>query len=320
MSFEITEAFVEQYRKSILLLSQQKVSRLRPSCQEESVVGRTFYGERIGATAGADIEDRHGDTPLISTPHSRRRGTMVDWDWADLVDDLDKQKMLIDPTSTYLQNAVAAANRRIDTHIISALGGTAAAGQSGGTTINNYDAGECRLVHSDGVVAAAGVDHTAAVETVLTIAKLLTCKQLLDEGDIDPDRQRYFVTNPYNLNQLLNTTEVKDADYNTVRALAQGHIDTFMAFKFIMLQNYQDAIKGHLIDNAAELEDSATSFAIECYAWAQDAIKLGVGKDITTRVDVRVDKRMSVQPYVKMSWGAVRVEGPAVVEILLKKK
>lgn len=315
MSFEITVAFVEQYRSSILLLSQQKMSRLRATCQEESVVGRTFYGERIGATAGADIEERHGDTPLISTPHSRRRGSMVDWDIADLVDDMDKAKMLIDPTSTYLLNFRAAANRRIDTHIISALGGTAAAGQSGGTTINNYDAGECRLVAGDGTVAAAGSDHSATTSTALTIAKLLTCKTLLDEGDIDPDRQRHFVLNPYNLNQLLNLTQVASSDYNTVKALAQGKIDTFMAFKFHMLQNYQDEIKGHLIENTTE----AAGEAIECYAWAQDAIKLGVGKDITARVDIRIDKRMAVQPYMKHSFGAVRVEGPAVVEILLKK-
>jgi len=315
MSFEITVALSEQYRSNILLLSQQKVSRLRPSCQEDSVVGRTFYGERIGATAGADIEERHGDTPLVSTPHSRRRGTMVDWDWGDLIDQLDKVKMLIDPESTYVQNAIAAANRRIDKHIYEAMGGAAAAGQSGGTTVNNYDADECRLVDSDGTVATAGSNHTAAVATGLTIAKLLTCKQLLDEGDIDPERQRYFVTNPYNLNQLLNTTEVKNADYNTVRALAQGQIDTFMGFKFIMLQNYQDEIKGHLVDSPAETADEA----VECYAWAQGAIKLGVGAEVTTNITPRADKRYSTQIYLKMSFGAVRVEGPAVVEISLKK-
>ncbi len=316
MSFEITVAFVEQYRANILLLSQQKMSRLRATCQEETVVGRTFYGERIGATAGADIEERHGDTPLVSTPHSRRRGTMIDWDWADLIDELDKVKMLIDPSSTYVQNAIAAANRRIDKHIYDALGGTAAAGQSGGTTINNYDADECRVINGDGVVKNAGVDLTASTSTALTIPKLLTCKQLLDEGDIDPDRQRYFVHNPYNMNQLLNLTEVKSSDYNTVKALAHGDIDTFMAFKFLMLQNFQDVTKGHLRDTEIEADDEA----VVCYAWAQNAIKLGVGKDITTRIDTRIDKRMSTQPYVKMSFGAVRIEGPAVVEISLKKK
>ncbi len=317
MSFEITVAFVEQYRANILLLSQQKMSRLRATCQEETVVGRTFYGERIGATAGSDIEERHGDTPLVSTPHSRRRGTMIDWDWADLIDELDKVKMLIDPTSTYVQNAIAAANRRIDKHIYDALGGTSAAGQSGGTTINNYDADECRLIDSDGTVVNAGANHSDATETALTIAKLLTCKQLLDEGDIDPERQRYFVHNPYNVNQMLNLTEVKSDDYNTVKALAHGKVDTFMAFKFIMLQNFQDAIKGHLRDSEGQTNPDE---AIECYAWAQGAIKLGVGKDVTTRIDIRVDKRMATQPYVRMSFGAVRVEGPAVVEISLKKK
>lgn len=317
MSFEITVAQTEQYRANILLLSQQMQARLRMTCQEETVVGRTFYGERIGATAGADIEERHGDTPLVSTPHSRRRGSMIDWDWADLIDEMDKAKMLIDPTSTYVLNAIAAANRRIDKHIYDALGGTAAAGQSGGTTVNNYDADECRVVEPDGTVLAAGSDHAGGLtSTALTIAKLLTCKQLLDEGDIDPSRQRYFVHNPYNMNQLLNLTEVKNADYNTVRALAQGQIDTFMGFKFLMLQNYQDEIKGHLRDTEAETADEA----VECYAWAQDAIKLGVGKDVATRIDIRIDKRMAVQPYVRMSFGAVRVEGPAVVEISLKKK
>lgn len=315
MSFEITVAFVEQYRANILLLSQQMTSRLRATCQEESVVGRTFYGERVGATAGADIEERHGDTPLVSTPHSRRRGTMIDWDWADLVDDLDKQKMLIDPMSTYARNAIAAANRRIDQHIYDGLGGISAAGQSGGTTINNYDAGECRLIDSAGGIANAGSNHTAAVSTAMTISKLTTGKTLLDEGDIDPGRQRYIVLNPFNLNTMLTTTQISNVDYNTVKALAQGQIDTFMAFKFLMLQNFQDATKGHLRDS----EQETAGEAVECYMWAQDAIKLGVGKDVTTRIDIRVDKRMAMQPYVKMSFGAVRVEGPAVVEISLKK-
>ncbi len=315
MSFEIDVAFVEKYTNVILLLSQQKDSRLLTTCQTETVIGRSFYGERVGATAGEDVDERHGDTPLISTPHSRRKGTLIDWDWADLVDDMDKIRMLIDPTSTYIQNAIAAANRRKDQHIYDALGGVALAGQSGGTTINNYDADECRLIDSDGTVAAAGSDHTAATATALTISKLLTCKQLLDEGDIDPERQRYFVTNPFNLNQLLNLTEVKNSDYNTVKALAMGKIDTFMGFKFIMLQNFIDATKGHLRDTEVETAGEA----VECYAWAQDAIKLGVGKEIKTRVTEESTKRYAVQAYLWMSMGATRVEGPAVVEISLKK-
>ncbi len=316
MAFEITESFVEQYRGVILFLSQQMDTRLRATCQEESVVGRNFYGERIGANAGQDITERHGDTPLNPTQYSRRRGTMIDWDIADLVDKLDQKKLLISPTSTVIRSFFAAANRRIDKHIYDALGGTAAAGQSGGTTINNYDIDECRLVDSDGTVVTAGSNHSAQTATPLTIAKLLTCKQLLDEGDIDPERQRHFVYNPYNLAQLLNTTEIKSIDYNTVKALAQGKIDTFMGFKFHLLQDFKDATKGHLRDSEAETADEA----VECYAYAQGAIKLGVGQDIITKLTEESTKRYALQPYMAHSFGAVRVEGPAVVEISLKKK
>lgn len=303
MSFQIPVAFVDQFKANILLLSQQKQSRLRGCCRMESVVGDTLFVERIDATAAQPLVTRHADTPLISTPHSRRKLTMGDYNWADLIDNVDKLKMLIDPQSTYAQNATYAFNRSIDDVIITALGGPAYSGHTGGTTVNNYDVGECRLIASTGDVVAAGSNHTDVAATGLSISKLLTCKQLLDDAEIDPDRQRYFTCNPYNINQLLNTTEVKSADYNTVKALAQGQIDTFMGFKFIM--------------NTRLPADGTDTGATNSYAFAQDAIVLAVSEEPKVRIDERADKNYSTQVYVEMSLGATRVEGPAVVEINL---
>lgn len=303
MSLQITTAFVDQFKANILLLSQQKQSVLRQCCRMEDMTGDTMYVERIGATEAQEITDRHGDTPRVDTPHSRRKLTLTDYNWADMIDNLDRLKMLIDPQSTYAQNAVMAFNRTIDDIIITALGGPAYAGHAGGTTINNYDVDECRLVESDGTIATAGSDWSNTTETGLTIAKLLTCKQLLDDANIDPARQRYFVTNPYNINQLLNTTEVKSSDYNTVKALAQGHIDTFCGFKF-------------LTSTRLAADDTDTG-ATKCYAFAQGAIVLAVPKEPTVRISERDDKNYSTQVYVEMSLGATRVEGPAVVGITL---
>lgn len=302
MSFQIPVAFVDQFKANILLLSQQKTSRLRQACRMEPVTGQTMYVERIGATAAQSISSRHGDTPLISTPHSRRKLTMVDYNWADLIDNVDRLKMLIDPTSTYVQNAVAAFQRSMDDVIITSLGGAAYGGVAGATTINCYDSGECRVVNSDGTVVAAGSDTSNATETALTIAKLLTCKQLLDEAEVDPERPRYFVTNPYNLVKLLDTTEVKSSDYNTVKALAMGQIDTFLGFKFIM---------------SNRLATGNDTGAVVSYAFAQDAVVLAVAEEPTVRVTERADKNYANQVYVEMSIGATRVEGPAVVKIEL---
>lgn len=303
MSIEIPVAFVDQFRANIMLLSQQKQSRLRGCCRPEPITGDTMYVERVGATEMQEITSRHGDTPQVDTPHSRRKLSMADYNWADMIDNADKLKMLIDPESTYAQNAVMAANRQIDDVIITALGGAAYGGHAGGTTINNYDVDECRLIESDGTDVTAGSDWSDTTETALTIAKLLRCKYFLDKAEIDPDRQRYFVTNAYNIGQLLNLTEVKDANYNTVKALAQGHIDTFMGFKFIQTENLP--------------ADDTDTGATKCYAFAQDAIVLAVAEEPKVRISERDDKNYSTQVYVEMSIGATRVEGPAVVGILL---
>ncbi len=303
MSFQITTAFVDQFKANILLLSQQKESLIRQVARMEDVTGDTFFVERVSATSTQLISSRHGDTPLISTPHSRRKLTMADHNWADLIDNVDKLKMLIDPQSTYAQNAVMAFNRTIDETLITALGGSAFGGHTGGTTITNFASGECRLIASDGTIVAAGSNHTNTTETPLTIAKLLTCKQLLDDATIDDSRQRYFLCNPFNINQLLNTTEVKSSDFNTVKALAMGQIDTFMGFKFI---------KSTLLS-----ADGTDTGATNCYAFAQGAIVLAISEEPTVRISERDDKNYSTQVYVEMSIGATRVEGPAVVEINL---
>ena len=303
MSTEIPVEFVEAYRANILWLSQQKVSKLRQTCRMEPFTGDALYVERIGATAMVRITDRHGDTPQIDTPHSRRKLTPEDYDWSDKIDEMDKLKLIADPQSTYVKNAVAAANRTIDDTIIEALGGPAYSGRTGGTTINFYDVGESRLIQSDGTIRAAGSDWSNTTETPLTIAKLLTTKQLMDDAEIDEERQRYFVTNPYNINQLLNTTEVKSSDYNTVKALAMGAIDTFMGFKFIM-------------HTRLEADDTDTG-STKCFAWAQDAIVLSINKEPFVSVDRLPTKRYTTQIYVRESLGATRVEGPAVVGITL---
>ena len=304
MSTEIPIAFVDQFKANILLLSQQKQSVLRSACRMEFVVGDTMFVERMGPKDAQLRGARHGETPLSDASHTRRKLTMADYVVpADLIDSDDRLKMLIDPQSVYVQNQVFSLNRVIDDVIITALGGPAYGGHTGDTTINNYDEGECRLVGSSGALVAAGSNHTDLADTALTIAKLLTCKQLLDDAEIDPARQRYFLTNPYNINQLLNTTEVKSSDYNTVKALAQGQIDTFMGFKFIQSTRLP--------------ADGTDTGATNCYAFAQDAIVLAIAQEPKVSVDRRADRLNSVQVFSELSIGATRVEGPAVVEINL---
>jgi hypothetical protein len=103
MSNQITTAFVEQYSSNIQMLSQQKGSLLRDKVRLETVVGKNAFFDQVGSVTATVRTSRHSDTPQVDTPHSRRRVSLVDYEFADLIDDLDKVKMLADPTSSYDQ-------------------------------------------------------------------------------------------------------------------------------------------------------------------------------------------------------------------------
>ena len=286
MSIQITTSFVEQYSSNIAMLSQQMGSKLRGSVDVENVRGKNAFFDQVGVTAAQLRTSRHGDTPQIDTPHSRRRLSLADYEWADLVDDVDKVRMLVDPTSSYAKAAAAAMNRAMDDVIITAFNASADTGVAGGTS-----------------TALPSGQKTATTDQSdgLTIAKLLSAKKILDNNDVDPSLKRYVVCGPQQISDLLGTTQVTSSDYNTVKALAEGSINSYLGFEFIM--------STRLNKDATYTSDRLV------FAYTEDAIKLGIGKDISAKISERADKSYSTQVYYAMSLGAVRMEEKKVVQI-----
>ena len=284
MSVQITTAFVNQFSSNIQMLSQQMGSLLRNAVDVETVNGEKAFFDQVGSAAAVLRTTRHADTPLIDTPHSRRMVTMSDYEYADLIDDQDKVRLLVDPTSTYARAAAAAMGRAMDDVIISAALGTSLTGKDG-TTSTPFDTANNQI--------AVGADG-------LTLAKLIEAKEILDSNDVDPSIPRYIACSPKQITDLLDDPEVTSADYNTVRALVKGELDTYVGFKFI-------------VTNRLGLDGSGDR---RVFAWAMDGIKLAVGKEPTARIDERSDKSYATQVYYCMSIGATRMEEAKVVEIL----
>jgi hypothetical protein len=286
MSNQITTAFVQQYGSNVQMLSQQMGSRLREAVDVESITGKNAYFDQVGSVTAQVRTSRHSSTPQIDTPHSRRRVSLADYEWADLIDDADKVRMLIDPTSSYAKAAAAAMGRAMDDVIITALGGTAYTGETGGTSV---------------ALPSTQKFATSNQSDGLTVAKLLDAKKKMDLADVDPSIPRYIVCGATQISDLLNTTEVKSSDFNTVKALAQGQIDSYLGFKFIM--------SNRLSFDASNTDDRLV------FSFTKDAIKLAIGKDVTARIDERADKSYSTQVYYCMSIGATRMEEEKVVQI-----
>lgn len=281
MSDQITTAFVQQYKGTLYNLVQQKGSRLREAVTVEAVNGEFGYFDQIGATVAIERTSRHSDSPLVNTPHSRRQVTMRDFEWGDLIDNPDKVRLLIDPSSTYLQSAMWALGRKVDDILIDSALGTAKTGKAGATS-----------------VALPAGQKIAASATGLNLTKLLQAKETLDKNDVDPDDLRFIAVTAKQVTDLLNTTEIKSSDYNTVKALAQGEIDTFLGFKFIRVQRL-----------------TAASNIRQCIAWAKSGLLLALGADIKGRVIERPDKSFSVYAYASLSCGATRMEEEKVVQV-----
>lgn len=109
MSSFITEAFVSQFNSNVMHLSQQQGSRLERTVKKVGIKGKIEYFDRIGQVAAIKKTGRHSSTPQMDTPHGRRSVTTEDYQWADMIDEEDKIRMLIDPTSDYALEAACVA-------------------------------------------------------------------------------------------------------------------------------------------------------------------------------------------------------------------
>lgn len=308
MSMQVTEAFVQQYKSNIFHLSQQKGSRLRGLVRTEMQKGKRQFFERLGSTAAIVKTSRHMDTPQIDSAHSRRAVSLEDYIWADLIDDEDKIRMLLDPASPYSQAAMWALGRSMDDVILAAMRGNAYSGETGSTTVA-LPAAQKILAYADGV---------PGTPTNLNVATLRRAKYLFDSADIDPSLPRYMAINAFQLMNLLKQTEVTSSDYNIVKALVQGEVDTFLGFKFVRTERLAAVDATYDGSGVVDAAGSTLSSATRCLAWVSDGVVLAIGNDMEAKIDKRPDKNYATQVFARMSLGATRLEDAKVVEVVCK--
>lgn len=313
MSDQITTARVKQFSANVFHLSQQLGTRFRPLVRQESLRGKSGFFDRIGAVVAQRRTVRHADTPQIDTPHSRRRVTLVDYDYADLIDEPDRVRTLFDPANPYSVAAVNAMGRAMDDEIISGALADASGGEDGGTAVS--------LPTSQKV---AGHDGSTTTGVNLNVRTLRRVKEKFDANDVDESIPRHFAISSSQLQSLLSETEVTSSDFASVKALVMGEVDSFMGFKFIRserLGRSSSNITYTVTDGTVGAGTGTITAANSrrCIAWAQDGILLAIGMDIKSRIQERADKSFSTQVYVNMTLGATRMEEEKVVEVLVSE-
>lgn len=279
---DITTAFVKQYTDNIRLLAQQKGSKLRNAVEvDTNFTGEFKFYDQLGADEMTEKLTRNQDTPTDQADHKRRRITKRDFVHNKLLDLEDQLAMIVDPKGKYSISAGYAAGRQIDDVILAAMIADAQSGKEG-STATSFDA-----TH---IIAAGGNN--------MTKTKMLDAKLLLDDDDVE-EEDRHLVCAPSQIIALLGTVEVASSDYNTVKALVQGEINTWLGFMF-----------------HKTTRTTVASSIRSCYVWHRWAMQLAIQKEPTARADQRPDKNYAWQVFMSMSIGATRLEEERIVQIL----
>ena len=101
---------------------------------------------------------------------------------------------------------------------------------------------------------------------------------------------------------MLNLSTATSADYVSVKSLMSGDIDTYMGFKW------------HIIETRSEGGLPYASSTWEGFAWHKSAIGMAIGIDIKTEVNYVAQKTSWLCNGV-MKAGAVSRDGDGIVSV-----
>ena len=284
MSINITVAFVKQFEQGITQLAQQKGSRLRSAVKVKSgIKGDRAFFDQLDSTTMNQRSGRHQPTEYTDTPHARRMVVMNPFDVADLIDVPDKIRTLNDPTNDYVISFANAAGRALDDVIIASAFAVGKTGVDGGTDVSFVTA-TYQIVSS-----SVGMTNT----------KLISARKILKEAENDADMGFKICVAQEQLEDMLLDSTTTSSDYNVVRALVAGEIDTWLGFSFIQSERLGTA-----------------SAERQVIAWAKDSLLLAIGAEPTGSISELPTKKYSTQVFYSLDIGATRMNETGVVEIL----
>lgn len=289
---QIPQHYTTQFDQNWRHLVQQKNSRLREYVTLDSITGKEKSYNQLSEAAMQLITSRSGETRITDQALAKRWIRPKAYDTAKLFDEFDEQLLgeVVLPTSPVVQSHAAAYARTADQVIIDALGGNAFTGESGVTAT---------ALPATQKVAVNIVDSGSPANSGLNISKLRRAKFILDSNEVDEEEERIIVVSAKQLEDLLATTAVTSVDYNSVKALVDGSINTFMGFKFRRSQL---------------LPLNASTDVRSVYAYVKSGVVLAE-RGLKTHMDVRTDLSHSLQIRSVASLGATRMEEKKVVEI-----
>lgn len=297
----IEEWKVDAYAGNVTHLAQQMTHKtMGTTMVEDGTPGKRLGFDRIAAAEGVEgPRSRFAATPNIETEETRRWANPVQWVFAKMIDDWDKIEQIHMPENEYAKVAAASKNRFRDKLTIGydALGTGNFADLRGGA-LGLADQGEEVLSQ----VALPATQIIPDGGTGLTKAKIVRAHALFLQNEYDAflHGPRVFVYDPFQLNFLLDDTELTDIERVSIRSLMSGEPAPGLLGFESWIPYTRLPQEGDILRNVA---------------YARAALGVGVWLDEKRRMGERADRSYHNQIFMSQSLGSVRIDDKLVVAV-----
>lgn len=279
MSISLSNAFVTLFDAEVKQAYQGKAMLVGAVRQRRGVEGSTVKFPKVGSGV-ATVRVPQTDVTPLNVGFSQVTCTLQDWNAAEYSDIFSQAKVNFDERQELVQVVANAMGRRQDQLIIDAL-----TASSTSLTVSNDIGG---------------------TDTNLNVAKLREAKRLLDKGNVPMDG-RHMVIHANSLANLLSETSVTSSDFNTVKALVQGEINTFLGFQFHVLGDRSEG--GLAIDGS-----------LDRTVWAFHSQSVGYAEGLGMRTEINyIPEKTSWLVNEVFSAGAIAIDAGGIVQITCRE-
>jgi hypothetical protein len=290
MSVNLPSHYTISFSNNIALLLQTQGQKLRGCVTEAPYVGKqAAVVDQIGQVDMQPVAGRFAPMGRVDATVDRRWVTPSDFDLPQQIDSFDKLRLVTEPESKYVQNAVVAAGRQIDRTILTATTATAKTGEQGGTNT---------VFNSNNTVTVS----IGGTNSRLNVSKLLAVKEKMRAQFVDFDNDEiYMPLVAKDESALLNEIQIVSNEFNSPGdkpVMKDGKVMRFLGINFV----YCELAETVMIP-------AGVTTRIDVPVWAKSGMHLGVWNDIQTSIDRRVDLQgIPWQSYVYLTIGSTRVE------------
>ena len=280
MAVSISNAFVTLFDTEVKQAYQADAVLRNTVRLRTGVTASTHKFPKIGSGV-AQVRVPQTDVLPLNVTYSQATVTLTDYIAAEYSDIFNQAKVNFDERQELVQVVAKAIGRRSDQMIIDALSGS-------GTSLT--------VANSIG-----------GATTNMNMAKLREAQRLMNANNI-PMEDRFIVMHASQLSNLLSETQVTSSDFNSVKALVQGEINTFMGFTF------------NVIGDRAEGGLSGGGSGNDRTVYAYHKMAVGMAEAMAVRSEINyIPEKTSWLVASMFSAGAIAIDAGGIVAITCRE-